>query len=106
MGFFKWLTVAFSVGLIAKINSPVPASQVRFQQFRVIERHTFASKATASAVIVGHSGVIYNFYWSYISEWMWSFSILRKFINAFPFFPRNSGRRAPHKSISLGPRIS
>jgi len=30
--------VTFSVGLPAKINKPVPASQARFQQFRVIER--------------------------------------------------------------------
>jgi len=30
--------VAFSVGLPEKINNPVPASQIRFQQFRVIER--------------------------------------------------------------------
>jgi len=32
-------TVAFSVGLPVVINNPdIPASQVRFQQFRVIER--------------------------------------------------------------------
>jgi len=30
----KYLTVTFP----AKIDNPVPASQVRFQQFRVIER--------------------------------------------------------------------
>jgi len=28
----------FPVGLPAKIDNPVPANQVRFQQFRVIER--------------------------------------------------------------------
>jgi len=38
MCFVKHLTVAFSVGLPVEINIPVPASQVRFQQFRVIER--------------------------------------------------------------------
>jgi len=38
MCFFKYLTVTFSVGLPAKINNPVPASQVRFQEFHVIER--------------------------------------------------------------------
>jgi len=37
--FVKYLTVSFSVGLPAKINNPVPASQVRFQQFRIIERY-------------------------------------------------------------------
>ena len=34
----KSLTTTFPVGLPAKINNPVPASQVRFEQFRVIER--------------------------------------------------------------------
>jgi len=34
----KYLTITFLVGLPAKIDNPVPASQVRFQQFRVIER--------------------------------------------------------------------
>jgi len=38
MCFVKYLTVTFVVGLPAKINDPVPASQVRFQQFRVTER--------------------------------------------------------------------
>jgi len=38
MYFVKYSTLTFSVGLHAKINNPVPASQVRFQQFRVIER--------------------------------------------------------------------
>jgi len=30
--------MTFSFGLPAKIDNPVPASQVRFQQFRAIER--------------------------------------------------------------------
>ena len=30
--------VAISVGLPVAVNNPVPASQVRFQQFRAIER--------------------------------------------------------------------
>jgi len=30
--------MTFPAGLPAKINDPVPSSQVRFQQFRVIER--------------------------------------------------------------------
>jgi len=38
MSFFKYLTMAFSVAVPAKINNPVPASQVRFLQFRAIER--------------------------------------------------------------------
>jgi len=43
MCFVKHLTLTFSVGMPAKINYPVPASQqVRFQPLRVIE--LFASK--------------------------------------------------------------
>jgi len=34
----KYLTMTFPVDLPAKIDNPAPASQVRFQQFRVIER--------------------------------------------------------------------
>jgi len=34
----KYLTMTFLVGLPAKIDNPVHDSQVRFQQFRVIER--------------------------------------------------------------------
>jgi len=38
MCFVKYLTVTFTVGLPVEINNPIPASQVRFQQFRGIER--------------------------------------------------------------------
>jgi len=34
----NYLTMTFPVSLPAKIANPVPASQVRFQQFRAIER--------------------------------------------------------------------
>ena len=34
----KNVTMAFPVNLPGKIDHPVPTSQVRFQQFRVIER--------------------------------------------------------------------
>jgi len=34
----KYLTMTFPVDLPAKINNRVPANQVRFQQFRAIER--------------------------------------------------------------------
>jgi len=34
----NYLTMTFPVGLPAKICNPVPASRVRFQQFRAIER--------------------------------------------------------------------
>jgi len=46
--------VAISVGLPVTVNNPVPASQVRFQQFRAIN----ASKAATNAVIVGTPGTI------------------------------------------------
>jgi len=38
LSFTKYLIVTFSLGLSTKINNPVPAIQVRFQQFRVNER--------------------------------------------------------------------
>ena len=38
MCFVKYLTKTFSIDLPARINNPVPASQVRFQQFRVTDR--------------------------------------------------------------------
>jgi len=38
MCFVKYLTMTFPVGLPAKIDNPVPSSQVQFQQFCVIER--------------------------------------------------------------------
>jgi len=55
MCFFKHLTLTFSVGLPAKINYPIPASQqVRFQLLRVIE-HFCVESSNLSAVIAGHS---------------------------------------------------
>jgi len=38
MCFVKYLIVTFSVRLLAKINNPVPVSQVRFQEIFVTER--------------------------------------------------------------------
>jgi len=47
--------LTYSVGLPAKINYPVPASQqVRFPQLRVIE-HFCVESSNLSTVIVGHS---------------------------------------------------
>jgi len=49
------LTLTFSVGLPAKINYPVPASQqVRFQPLRVIERFCVET-SNLTTVILGHS---------------------------------------------------
>ena len=38
MSWIKYLPMTSPVGLPAKIDNPVPASQVRFQQLRAIER--------------------------------------------------------------------
>ena len=54
-------TVAFSVGSPLEINNPVPAGQVQFPQFRVIE--LFASSLATSAVIVGHSSNDFRFFY-------------------------------------------
>jgi len=48
MCFVKYLTVTFSVGLPPNTNNPVLASQVRFQQIRVIELFFFESSNKSS----------------------------------------------------------
>jgi len=54
MCFVKHVTLAFSVGMPAKINYPFPGSQqVRFQPLRVIERFCVES-SNVSTVIVGY----------------------------------------------------
>jgi len=54
MCFVKHLTLAFSVGMPAKINYPYPASQqVRLQPLRVIERFRVES-SNLSTLIVGY----------------------------------------------------
>jgi len=50
----KYLSVTFSVGLPVKIDNPVTASQVRFNNS--VSSNAFASKAAPCAVIVGQSG--------------------------------------------------
>ena len=103
MCFFKHLNLTFSVGLPEKINYLVPASQqIRFQPLRVIERFCVES-SNLSTVIVGNSSndlelFIYRTFRTSIS----SFSTLHKVINAFPFFPRNSGRGGLTSGIVQG----
>jgi len=92
MCFVKILTTTFFVVLPEKIDNPVPASQVRFQRFGVIE--AFASMAETSAVIVGRSNNDLEFLLIVLLKaTISSFSALRKLINAFPLFPRSSDRR-------------
>jgi len=80
--------VAISVGLLAAVNNPVPASQVGFQQFRVIER----------ICVEGNNKRIERWHSSYDLELVTdrtfraSFSDFGKLIIAFHFFPRNNGR--------------
>jgi len=84
--------MTFSVGLPAKFDNPVNSSQVRFRQFRISEG--FVSVAT-SAVTVGHSSNDLEFFIDRtFRASIPSFSALPKLINAFPYFPRNSGRGA------------
>jgi len=44
---FKCLTITFPVRFPAKIDNPVPASQVQFQQFRAIERYCVEGRKKA-----------------------------------------------------------
>jgi len=53
MCFDNYSSLTFLVGLLAKINHSVPASQVRFNNSMSL--NVFASKAATSAVTVGHS---------------------------------------------------
>jgi len=65
MCFVKYLTVAFSVGLPAKINNLVTASQAQFQQFRVI-KHLYVrrQKQEQQRTLV----MIWNFLLTMLSE--------------------------------------
>ena len=81
--------VAISVGLPVAVNNPVPASQVGFQQFRAIQR--FCVEGSNKRNDRGHYSYDLEFFTD--STFRESFSKFRKLINAFHFFPRNSGRR-------------
>ena len=58
--------VAISVGLPAAVNNPVPASQVRFQQFRAIER--FCVEGSNKRSDRGPSVMIESFLMTVLSE--------------------------------------
>jgi len=80
--------VAIWVDLPVTVNNPVPASQVRFQQFRVIER--FCVEGSNKRSDRGHSSNDLEFV--YYRTFRASFSDFRKLVNAFHFFPCNNGR--------------
>jgi len=91
MCFVKYLTATFSVGLSAKINNPLPATQYECISF--VSLNALASKAATSAVIVGHSSKdLENFIDRTFRASISSCSALRNLIKVFPFFPRNNVR--------------
>jgi len=79
----KYLTMTFPVDLPAKINNRVPANQVRFQQFRAIERFCVEGSKKAQWSW-GTLVMIYNFLLTVLSER--PFSAKLKLNRAFPFF--------------------
>jgi len=100
----KYLIVTFPVGLPAKIDNTVPASQVRFQQFRAIEH--FCVEGSNKRGDRGHySKDLELFIDRTFRASTSSFSAKLKLNSAFPFFLVTVCERGPHKWISLGPRI-
>jgi len=83
----KYLTVTFP----AKIDKPVPASQARFQQFRVTKRLCFESSNKRSDC--GHISNDSEFFADRTFRASTSsFSAKLKLNSTIPFFPHNSGR--------------
>ena len=74
--------VAISVGLPVAINNPVPASQVQFQQFRVIDR--FCVEGSNKRSERGH----FSNDWELFNDRTFkaSFSEFRELIDASIFF--------------------
>ena len=74
--------VAISVGLPVAVNNPVPASQVQFHQFRVIER--FCVEGSNKRSERGH----FSNDWELFNDHTFraSFSEFRELIDAFHFF--------------------
>ena len=82
--------VAISVGLPVAVNNPVPASQVRFQQFRVIER--FCVEGSNKHSDRGHSSNDSEFFTD--RTFTASISYFRKLINASHFSIATMGEGA------------
>jgi len=79
--------VGILVGLPVALNNPVPASRVRFAQFRVIER--FCVEGSNKRSDRGHSSNDLEFFPD--RAFRASFSDFRKFINAFYFLLATMG---------------
>jgi len=87
MCFDKYLTATFSVGLPAKINNRVPASQARFQHFRVIEERFCLESSNKRSDRVGHFiNDLPLFIELTFRASISSFSALRKLIKHFSIF--------------------
>jgi len=87
MCYVKYLTMTFPVGLPAKIDDPVPTSQVAYHFNNSVSLNGFALKAATGAAIVGNSSndlelFIDRFFTTSTS----SFSTKLKLNCAFPFF--------------------
>ena len=82
--------MAISVGLPVAINNPVPGSQVRYQQFRAIER--FCVEGSNKRSDRGHSSNDLEFFID--RAFRASFSDFRKLINAFHIFLSTVGEGA------------
>ena len=86
--------MAISVGLRVAVNNPVPASQVRFQQIRAIER--FCVEGSNKRSDRGHSSNDLKFFTD--PAFRVSFSDFRNLINAFYFFLATMGEGASQVS--------
>jgi len=74
--------MTFPIGLAAKIDNPVPASQATIP----CHLNAFASKAATSAVIVGHFSIDLKFFIDRTCRASTlSFSVKLKLNSAFPF---------------------
>jgi len=82
--------VAISVGFPVAVNDPVPASQVGFQRFRVIQH--FSVEGSYKRSDHGYSSNDYNFLLTVLSEG--HFRILVNRFNAFHFFLATMGEGA------------
>ena len=98
--------VAMAVGLPVAVHNPVPASQVGFHQFRVIER--FCVQGSNKRSDRGHSIIDLEFFTD--RTFKASFSDFRKLIDTFHFFLATMGEGAsqvdlPRASHQLKPAL-
>jgi len=90
--------VAISVGLPVAVNNPVPANQVRFQQFRAIQR--FCVEGSNKHSDCGHSSNDLQFVTD--RTFRVSFSDFCELINAFHFFFVTMGEGGLTSGLAYG----